>query len=193
MPHRFTEPTPTSLGRGVHIEVFVASWEIECCAPAPVVGEPASWVLTFIGPSDVWPELDHDRAWQVEHRECTTWLTDGPVSARWNEHSGAPPRPGHTRLRGSLAGGIHEEGPRTTGTVQRIRFATCTYRLVEPRRLEPVPGTLVLTDVPEADRSLFFDHDRDVRLGGQRDDLPMSVGVLLDLTVPGCGGHPAPG
>jgi hypothetical protein len=28
------------------------------------------------------------------------------------------------RVRGNLAGGIHEEGPRTTGTVQRIRFAT---------------------------------------------------------------------
>jgi hypothetical protein len=184
MPHRFTGPTPTSLGRGVHIEVFVSSWEIECCAPAPVVGESASWVLTFIGPSDVWPELDRDRPWQVEHRDGATWLSDGPVSARWNEYSGPPPQPGHTRVRGSLAGGIHEEGPRTTGTVQRVRFATCTYRPVEPRRLEPVPGTLAFTDVPEADRSLFFDFDRDARPKGQEADRPMSVGVLLDMTVP---------
>jgi hypothetical protein len=184
MPHRFTEPTATSLGRGVHIEVLVSSWEIECCAPAPVVGEPASWALTFIGPSDTWPELDRDRAWQVEHRDGATWLTDGPVSARWSEYSGPPPHPGHTRVRGSLSGGIHEEGPRTTGTVQRIRFATCTYRLVEPRRLEPVPGTLALTDVLEADRSLFFDFDRDVPLSGRDADRPMSVGVLLDITVP---------
>jgi hypothetical protein len=71
-----------------------------------------------------------------------------------------------------------------SGTVQRIRFATCTYRLVESRRLEPVAGTLALTDVPKADRSLFFDFDCDVRVSSQGDDRPTSVGVMLDLTVP---------
>jgi hypothetical protein len=184
MPHQFTEPTPTSLGTGVHIEVFVSSWEIECCAPAPVVGEPTRWVLTFIDPSDIWPELDCDRAWRVERRDHSTWLTDGPVSARWSEHNGPPPEPGHTTVRGSLYGGVHDEGPRITGTVQRIRFATSNYRLVQPRRLEPVPGTLALTDVPEAPRSLFFNFDSEGRRNAHGDDEPKSLGVLLDLTVP---------
>ncbi len=57
-------------------------------------------------------------------------------------------------------------------------------RLVEPRRLEPVPGTLALTDVPEAPRSLFFDFDSEGRRNAQGDDEPKSLGVLLDLTVP---------
>jgi hypothetical protein len=186
MPHQFTEPTAHSLNGRTHIEVFVASWEIECCAPAPVVGEPTSWVLTFLGPSDIRPELDRDRAWRVERRDGSTWLIDGQVSARWSTHNGPPPEPGHAVvMRGRLHGGVHDEGPRTTGTVQRIRFATSHHRLVEPRTLEPVPGTLSLTDVSEAPRSLFFDFDSGRRSPARRgDDQPMSLGVLLDLTVP---------
>jgi hypothetical protein len=177
MPHRFTGRT--------HIEVFVSSWEIECCAPPPVIGELTSWALTFIGPSDTWPELDCDRAWHVERRGRSTWLVDGRVSARWSTHNGPPPEPGHAVARGSLHGGVHDEGPQTTGRVQRIRFATSRYRLVEPRTLEPVPGTLTLTDVSEAPSSLFFDFDSGGRTTGrQGDDQPMSLGVLLDMTVP---------
>jgi uncharacterized protein DUF6578 len=167
-----------------HIEVFVDSWEIECCAPTPTVGEPTSWVLTFLGPSATWRELDRDRAWRAERREGVTWLTDGPVTARWYERNGPPPEPGPTMVRGSLIGTVHEEGPRVTGTIQRIRFATANYRLVEPRRLEPVPGTLALTDVAEAPRSLFFTFDSEGRPNAQGADQPKSVGVLLDMTVP---------
>lgn len=184
MPHRFTEPTPTSLSAGEHVEVFVSSWEIECCAPAPVVGEPTSWVLTFVDLSDPWPELDGHRGWRVHRRDRATWLTDGAVSVRWSDHNGPPPEPGDRTVRGSVMGGIHEEGPKVTGTVQRIRFATSHYRLVEQRALEPVPGTLVLTDVPEAPRSLFFDFDATAGARTTGTDGPRSVGVLLDLTVP---------
>jgi hypothetical protein len=120
----------------------------------------------------------------VERRDDSTWLTDGRVSARWRKHNGPPPEPGRTIVRGSLVGSVHDEGPKVTGTIQRIRFATSIYRLVEPRRLESVPGTLTLTDVPEAPRSLFFNYDSDGRLSAHGDDEPKSIGVLLDLTVP---------
>jgi hypothetical protein len=120
----------------------------------------------------------------VERRDGVTWLVDGPVSARWSEHGGPPPEPGRAVVRGSVRGGIHEDGPRVTGTIQRIRFATAHYRLVEPRGLEPVPGTLALTEVVEAPRSLFFDFDSDGHLNVQGDDRPTSLGVALDLTVP---------
>jgi hypothetical protein len=115
-----------------------------------------------------------------------TWLTDGPVTARWYERNGPPPEPGPTMVRGSLVGTVHDDGLRITGTIQRIRFATATYRLIEPRRLEPVPGTLALTDVAEAPRSLFFtfDSEGEGRRNAQGADEPKSVGVLLDMTVP---------
>jgi hypothetical protein len=120
----------------------------------------------------------------VERRDHSTWLVDGPVCARWSEHNGRPPEPGRTIVRGSLVGTVHEDGPQVTGTVQRIRFATSDYRLVEPRRLEPVPGTLTLTDVAEAPRSLFFDFDAKAGPSTPDADRPQSLGVLLDLTVP---------
>jgi hypothetical protein len=66
MSHRFTGPTPTSLAGRHLVEVFVADWEVECCAPPPVVGESTTWTLGFSATTDECPScgLDRDRTWR---------------------------------------------------------------------------------------------------------------------------------
>ncbi|EME19527.1 DUF6578 domain-containing protein [Rhodococcus triatomae] len=44
MQHRFTEPTPIASTVEI-ITIRIASWEIECCAPPPQVGESSTWQL----------------------------------------------------------------------------------------------------------------------------------------------------
>jgi hypothetical protein len=183
MPHQFTELTPTTLNGRNHIEVSLPLWEIDCCAPIPVVGELASWALTFSSRSaGSLEQFDRDRAWQVEHRGCSTWLLDGAVSAQWCVRNGPPPEPGRAVVRGSLVGTVHEAAPRVTGTVQRIRLATEYQRLAGPDTLESVPGTLTVFDVARAAKSLIFGDGREPFTPG-REQL-RTVAVLLDLTVP---------
>jgi hypothetical protein len=187
MSHRFTEPTPTSLAGRHLVEVFVAGWEVECCAPPPVVGESTTWTLGFSATTDECPScgLDRDRTWQVVRHETWTAVADGPVVACWNDRCGRPPGPGRHALRGYLVGSVHGLGPDdvppTTGTVQRVRLATEVFRLDDERTLRPVAGTLELVDVARSPRS-FSTGDRRIEPGV---DLPMQTGVLVEVSVPG--------
>lgn len=181
--HQFTEPTPTSMRRAVQLEVFVEAWEIECCAPPPVVGERSGgWGLTFFSSLCTWPELDRTRSWWVE-RNVGTWLADGSVRARWSDHNGPPPEPGRQAVRGWLLGTVHESPEaveKMTGTVQRVRLVTMDYRLDEDARtLRPLPGTTALIDVAASPR--WFT-ERPLQVPGDR--RTRKAGVLLDLTVP---------
>jgi hypothetical protein len=185
MSHRFTGPTPTSLSGRVALELFVESWEIECCAPPPVVGDPTTWKLGFSPTRDEHGPGDHERHWIVARREGWTALTDGPVTAYWSDGAPPPPGPGVRRLRGTLFGTRHggispDDAPSTTGTVQRVRLASQVYRLDDQRTLRPVPGTLELADRQAGPRGFrVFD-----RIAAPGDVARMETGVLIDVTLP---------
>lgn len=170
----------------VRIEVFVASWEFECCVPPPVVGEESTWTLQFVAAGSDPSEIDTERDWYVERRGDTTCVVDGPVVAYWSDHPGAPPapRPGRALLRGHLYGNAHgpqPDGiPETTAVVERIRVASEAFVLQEDRELRRVPGTLSLVDVRHGpQRFSFGDRPYTDRVAQVEE-----TGVLLDLAVP---------
>ncbi|OLT15823.1 hypothetical protein BJF78_15715 [Pseudonocardia sp. CNS-139] len=177
MSLRFTEPTV--------VEVFVASWEIECCAPPPAVGEPTTWTLGFQPGHGEYadPDLDRERDWLVEPRDGWTAVTDGPLVAWWNDHAGPVPAPGRHRLRGLLVGSAHGLGPQdvpaTTGTVRRVRLVSQVYRPGRDGTLLPVRGTVSMADRERSPR--WFRIDR-IDSGT---DVPQQTGVLLDVAVAG--------
>ncbi len=72
--------------------------------------------------------------------------------------------------------GLPDDAPTVTGVVQRIRVLGQRFLLIE-RRLEPVPGTLELTDVTSSPR--WFTSP--IESGGER---VHETDVLLDLAVP---------
>lgn len=172
MNHRFT------------VEFFVASWEIECCAPPPVVGEPMTWRLGFATEDgDATPT--HERIWSVARHETWTALSDGPIVACWIGTDGSPPPAGIHRLRGALFGTRHggscpDDVPETTGTVQRVRLASEVFRLDAGRTLRPIPGTLELADCRSSPR--WFDSGEHPIEPGFQDR--MQTGVLIEATVP---------
>ncbi|MDQ2706163.1 MAG: hypothetical protein M3Z25_00300 [Actinomycetota bacterium] len=186
--HRFTEATPVS-GPARVVEVSVDDWEIECCAPPPVVGQPTSWTLQFIAATaSTTPELHRDSLWDVVERGSGSVLIDDAVSAFWLPPNGPAPRPGRARLHGFLAGTVHgglvpDEVPRITGVVRRIRVIARRFVLSGTgpgRMLEPVPGTLTLTDVARSPRWFATPAPR---TSDHPDNPPFETGVLLDLDV----------
>lgn len=192
MHHRFTEPTPVSRRGLCSVEVFVADWEIECCAPPPAVGSPSTWTLLFIdaGTSHL-PEFDCDHAWlaspwpaQTEQQPLATQLSGGPVRAQWTGTDQEPPT-GAAQLRGHLYGTVHSWNtragfPRTTGVVDRIQLVTQTFIMIDEQRCEAIPSSTTLTDVQRSPR--WFS-DPGVSRGGNR-PWTEHVGVLLELAVP---------
>ncbi len=173
--HEYTEPTPTGPDGRTVVEVFVSGWEIECCAPPPVVGGTGTWRLDFIGAGD--GDLDRDHTLLVARLPDRTELSDGPVTALWADHNGPPPEPGRRTVRGfyygNAHGPAHPDAPVTTGVVLRVRLVRQDYALVAPRSLAPVPGTLTLTDVRRSPR----------RFAGGPGAGVHETGVLLDLDV----------
>lgn len=128
--------------------VSVASWEIECCAPPPVVGHMTTWSLSLFPvqePERHWlPPAVTALDWQVE-----SWPTpDGPhrmlirggiVALMSTPESTAPagvpelPDPGRRRIRGVLEaskhggrGAVWDTFPHTTALVGSVRVITVT-------------------------------------------------------------------
>lgn len=190
--HRFTEPTPTSRARADVIEIFVSGWEIECCAPPPVVGESGSWTLEFIHAARQFPnpELDRDRNWLVapwqsgQRQRSLSQLTHGGVTAFWSEVNQAPPAPGTGSLRGYLSGTVHgiapADFPSTTGIVHRIRLVTQHYTRADGGDWVPVPGTITMSELQRSPR-WFTDHPRQPPTDGT--PWIVQTGVLLDVAV----------
>lgn len=179
--HQFTEPTPAGTVGHIIVEVFVSGWEIECCAPPPVVGECTTWRLGFVPAGGDYPsaELDRDRSWQVSRRaDGATVLVDGPVAAHWSDHAGPPPGPGRATLRGYLYGNAHGPAPddplRTSGRVRRVRVVSQLFTLETGRTLVAVPGTVQLSDVQRSPRR--FTH-------GDGSGTRMETGVLVEMAV----------
>jgi hypothetical protein len=161
------------------IAVMVADWEIECCAPPPVVGAESAWRLE-LAPAD--DEIAHEAVWTVTHdRRGTAFLERDGVHAVWNSCSAPAPPPGIHTLRGLLHGTVHgivpDELPPVTGRVQRVRIASYEYEWdpVEERTLRPRLGSRALRDVRESPR--WFG-------GGGSDVGRQDSGVLIDLAVP---------
>jgi hypothetical protein len=159
------------------IEITVADWEIECCAPPPVVGGTTSWCLGFrpddLAPEDVWTVTHVDRAVLLER--------DGIVAA-WAVADATPPPPGIHRLRGRLTGTRHggllpEDLPEVTGRVERIRLVSYEYVAdpAEPRALTYVAESRALRDVRESPR--WFNPGQPIGPGR------MDTGLLLDVAV----------
>jgi hypothetical protein len=187
--HRFTESTPTSLAGKRVIEVVVDNWEIECCAPPPVVGEPSSWRLQFVEAAHSRdPELHREMSWYVEPRDSGAELTDGPVTAFWPSRHRQATRPGRRSLSGHLSGTVHggmvpEEIPETIGIVHRIRVLSQRFVLRDDlgqRGVDAVPGTLSFTDVARAPR--WFNRS-EIPREDHADNAQNQFAVLLDLAV----------
>lgn len=197
MPHRFIEPTPTSQAGVRTVEVFVASWEIECCAPPPEVGSLSTWTLEFVS-ADQYPspDLDHESIWWATPWPpdtaplVATQLSDGPVTACWSR---IDVEVGAVGLRGRLSGTVHVVPggfPRTTGRVNRLQAVTQQYIWVATEWCwTPVPSTITLTDIQHSPR-WFTDYlpaspvDGDTRVS--------QTGVLLDLAVTDAPGAESP-
>lgn len=195
--HRFTEPTPYSRAGLDLVRVFAASWEIECCAPPPVVGEDASWWLTFFRAGlDPFEPADDEADWMLVDRGGSGFaITRGDVAALWSDANGPPPAPGPVHLSGHLSGSVHgpvpDDLPPVGGVVQRVWVVSQDEELRDmgvQRTIVPVPGTTVLTEVSASPRGFRMT----VPTWGER--RRNEVGVLFELGVPVVrpdGAHPS--
>lgn len=138
------------------IEIVVESWEIECCAPPPVVGEQATWWALFV------PSTDHpfsaEHLWSVVPPQPAPRLhRDGVVAAWGGGHTAPAPPPGEHRLRGHLSGAAHvfpEDLPPVTGRVRRLRVLSHEFA-ADPGgtyALSPIPGSVAVRDVDASPR-----------------------------------------
>ena len=165
------------------VEILIADWEIECCAPPPVVGAVATWSLEFVNASD---ELAHEAVWTVTRRPDGAVLLDrGGIHAAWNTSVAPPPRAGIHTLRGRLHGTVHgsvrstipDSLPPVSGRVQRIRIVS--HELVGDHTGQPSPRhtgvTRTLREVHESPR--WFNP-------ATTGPGPLNTGVLVDMAVP---------
>lgn len=162
------------------VRVCVADWEIECCAPPPVIGEVTEWMLEFAAaPEPPDPLLDEEQLWSVSVEDRVVRLDRGPVVAYWSFGAPDPPRSGPVRLTGRLHGTVHggispDGFPACRARVDRIRLLSQEYREIRARYWEAVPGTITAVDVDESPK--WFGND--VTVAG-----PSPFGLLLDLAV----------
>jgi hypothetical protein len=161
------------------IAIMISDWEIECCAPPPVLGAESTWRLEFVAADD---ELAHDDIWTVTHVNGTAFLERNGIHAVWNDYTAPTPPPGIRTLRGLLHGTVHggivpASLTPVIGRVQRVRLVSheLGWDPDEQRTLRYVPETRILHDVRESPR--WF-HEGPVGPGRQ------NTGVLIDLAVP---------
>ncbi|MFI6429638.1 DUF6578 domain-containing protein [Rhodococcus oryzae] len=147
--HGFTNATPVDRGVDV-IDVYIAAWEIECCAPQPEVGREATWVLAYTA-DDTEPEVFRR---PVRWDRISRKLSAGGVSAYWRDApddlSDHP-----TGLRGRLWGTVHgadvpDGFDSTAGSVMGVYLLDELYRENEIGAWCPLPGTAVRTSVSKS-------------------------------------------
>lgn len=147
---------------------LISSWEIECCAPPPVVGEPTTWRLALESVATPDPE-SVDRApgsvtelpWQVEPwppGDVRRALYRNGFAAYYHQPS-APevaqlPPLGRRVVRGVLFGTRHGGSdfdlfPTVSATVSRIQVVSWQVREQE-QESTPVPGSTRLVDVQQS-------------------------------------------
>lgn len=167
------------------IEVVVDSWEIECCAPPPVVGEQSSWRPLFI-PSDDHPFAAEHR-WTVVPHVPAARLYRAGVTAAWGNAPVAPPEPGEHVLRGFVYGAAHvfpEDLPPLTGRVRRVRVISEEFS-ADAQPLQRMPGSLRTHEVDASPRSF-------ARPTVQASPVTKSVtatGLRWAAAIPGTGRH----
>lgn len=159
------------------IEIVIADWEIECCAPPPVIGQRASWKLGFVPAED--DEFATEQSWMVlRHEDGGIRLRGDGIEATYNAYRVPPPEPGRHTLRGYLSGTAHatpDDLPPARGWVRRVRVVSRELEWEDERErvLRWVPGTARTRDVRESPR--WFTRN----LGPGRVD----AGVLMDLQL----------
>lgn len=136
------------------IQIVIDDWEIECCAPPPVVGQPTRWRLGFVTSEGTPSELRQHGRWTARRADDgTTRLTRDGIEAFW-VGPGEPPPPGEHDLRGHLSGTAHgglmpEDVPVITGTVERVQVLSWEHWL-DDRTVHRIPGTLRMREVRES-------------------------------------------
>lgn len=104
--HRFTDPSPASFAGRARVDLVISSWEIECCAPPPVVGQDTTWALQFASASannSGLPAWVPEREWEIADLPGVgPVVSDGVITAEWAAEEPPPPA-GRTRLAGSLS------------------------------------------------------------------------------------------
>ncbi|WP_432570211.1 hypothetical protein [Kineococcus sp. SYSU DK005] len=184
---------PPSSGSGQVLRFEIASWEIECCSPRPVVGQPLQGYRVVFVPAD--PQDRWDRAALDEDVDLDALPPQVLVPAG----AGRGVSRGHLRAEWHVTpeeGALHGSEP-LAGTTVRTRVIVCDRRLGVPdgeqdRSWLPVPGSLRLREVSGADWT--FD-DEGFRARALRDQTCPPVlgdvthgldeGVLVDLQVGG--------
>lgn len=178
--------------------VSISSWEIECCAPPPAVGEMTSWSLQLfptVESEPHWlPPANTSLEWQVEawpnldgpHRMLSrggivALLAAEQPDTPWVRRPFQLPDPGRRRVQGVLQAGRHggrgqvwAAFPSTTALVGSVRVITVTgWEPDENGNRCPAPGAYFLTSCARSPVS--FAH-----LGGSHDG---SVGEQTGLLV----------
>lgn len=160
----------------VDLPVFIPSWEIECCAPPPVVGESTRWSLIFETVAtpdrqslDRVPGSVTELQWQVE-----SWSPDDDIRALYRNGFAAYYRPtddvsvdpltalplGRHLVRGTVSGTKHggfvnDSFPTVSATVNRIQVVSGEFRLHD-REATPISGSTGLKDVQQSPK--WFTH-----------------------------------
>lgn len=149
------------------LSVVIAAWEIECCAPPPIVGERTSWRLALnplatpdVHSANQFPGSVTKLLWQVEPWPATgdgRALYRNGVAAYFyapNDSEADQLSPGRQMVRGVLfgtrhGGSVHDEFPTVSATVSRIQVISCEFREHE-RLATPIPDSTRLVDVQQS-------------------------------------------
>ncbi|WP_230304402.1 MULTISPECIES: DUF6578 domain-containing protein [unclassified Rhodococcus (in: high G+C Gram-positive bacteria)] len=169
--HRFTEPTPAPSSVDI-IVVFVEDWEIECCGTAPVVGDDATWTLTFVETnSDRGRALPAGARWNRDSKIATA----GGVEAYWPNPENSRTVSARGYFSATCHGGIVPGGiSPTTGHVLGLYLEGMEYRRTVGM-WQPVPGTRILRRTHRSPTWFTRDLDTTGRI---------ETGVLMEVAVP---------
>lgn len=177
--HSFTGSTPIESTVDV-LSVDIDNLDIEDgAAPPPVVGQEASWQLSFRSTDEPGARLfPRNPTWVSQ---CGT-LVSGRTVAYWVNAPQDPRQPlagdicgvlSGTLLGGSVPGAI----PLTTGVVIGIKIRSQKYQEIEGCGWEPIAGSDILRPVTESPRWFYRG---EMRSGHTH---RMDVGLVLDIAV----------